>query len=195
MRRVLVIDGHPAERSLSRALAEAYAEGAAEAGAQVRLLHLSAMRFDPDFAATGYKDQPPLEPDLLRFLEDFEWAEHVALVCPLWWGGAPAKLKGLLDRALLPGRAFDPRDPDWLTMPRKLMTGRSAYLMVTSDTPDPFFALVYGWGFRRLMARQVFGFIGVRPMRWRNLAIARRASPGRVAGWIERARAEGRAGR
>ncbi|MDN3719732.1 NAD(P)H-dependent oxidoreductase [Roseibium salinum] len=34
------------------------------------------------------------------------WCEHFVVVHPLWWGGLPAKLKGVFDRILLPGMAF-----------------------------------------------------------------------------------------
>ncbi|MGG7567508.1 NAD(P)H-dependent oxidoreductase [Rhodovulum sp. DZ06] len=195
MQRILAFDGHPAPGSLSGALIDAYAEGAREAGREVVVMRLSDMRFDPDFGAAAYTDAPSLEPDLEAFLAAFEGAEHIVMACPLWWGGWPAKLKGLFDRVLLPGRGFDPRDPHWTGLPKPLMTGRSASLMVTSDTPNWAFRLVYAHAFRKIMARQVFGFVGIRPMRWRNFAIARQASPETVARWIETARADGRKGR
>ena len=195
MKRILILDGHPAGGSLSAALCAAYQAGAAEAGHETRSLALSSMRFDPDFGQAGYAGAKPLEPDLEAFLDGLGWAEHILLVHPLWWGGPPAKLKGMLDRALLPGRTFDPRQEHWTGLPKPLMTGRSAHLIVTSDTPNWAWRLVYAQAHRRMMARQVFSFMGVRPMRWTNLAPARDASEARIRGWIEQARADGRKAR
>ena len=192
MKRILILDGHPAAETLSAGLAAAYAAGAAEAGHDTRALALSAMRFDPDFGQAGYEGLKPLEPDLEAFLDGLAWCEHIYLVHPLWWGGPPARLKGLMDRALLPGRTFDPRRPHWTGLPKPLMTGRSAHLTVTSDTPNWAWRLVYAQAHRRMMARQVFSFMGIRPMRWTNLAPAREASPDRIRGWLDRARAQGR---
>ena len=45
----------------------------------------------------------------------------------------PAKLKGLFDRALLPGRAFDTRDTDWMGMPTPMLSGRTGRVIVTEQ--------------------------------------------------------------
>ena len=52
--RILVILGHPSADSLSAALAQSYKEGAQAAGAQVRLLDLGTLAFDPILRA-GYR--------------------------------------------------------------------------------------------------------------------------------------------
>ncbi|MGR3435708.1 MAG: NAD(P)H-dependent oxidoreductase [Shimia sp.] len=56
------------------------------------------------------------------------------IAAPLWWGGLPAVTKGLFDRILLPGRAFDTRQMR-LGLPRPMLKGRSARLILTSHTP------------------------------------------------------------
>ena len=48
--RVLVLDGHPDGTSLCSALTSAAAETARARGAEVKLLHLSAMQFDSNLA-------------------------------------------------------------------------------------------------------------------------------------------------
>ena len=98
-KRIYILDGHPAETSISRSLAESYARSARAAGHDVRLTHLHDLDFDADYGFGGYKRHKPLEPGLEKVLEDLEWAEHVVLATPMWWGGLPAKLKGLVDRA------------------------------------------------------------------------------------------------
>jgi putative NADPH-quinone reductase len=118
MKRIYVLDGHPAAESLSRSLAQAYADAAREAGHEVRLTHLHALSFDADFGHAGYTRTKALEPALEQVLQDLHWAEHVVLAAPMWWGGLPARLKGLIDRAFLPGRTFDSRRSDWLGRPR-----------------------------------------------------------------------------
>ena len=46
MKKVLIINGHPDEESYNHALAMRYAEAAQEAGANVEVLHLSALEFN-----------------------------------------------------------------------------------------------------------------------------------------------------
>jgi putative NADPH-quinone reductase len=195
MQRILLLDGHPAAKSLSAELIDAYAAGAAEQGHELRRHDLSSMTFDADFGARGYGDQKPQEPDLARFLDDLDWSGHLVIALPLWWGGAPARLKGLFDRALLPGRAFDPRKPLWSGLPAPLMGGRSARILLTSDTPNWAFGLLYSWAFRNQMQRQVLGFVGIKPTRMTNFAIARQAGPEKIAAWLDTARGLGRRAR
>ncbi len=106
------------------------------------LTHLHDLSFDSDFGNTNYFQMKPLEPVLEKVLEDLKWSEHLVLSSPMWWGGLPAKLKGLLDRAFLPGRVFDTRVMK-AGMPSPLLMGRSARVILTSDTPGWFINIVY----------------------------------------------------
>ena len=103
--RILIILGHPSASSLCAGLADAYAQGARDSGAEVRLLRLGELDFDPLLHA-GYRQDQPLEPDLQRAQADILWASHLAWAYPTWWGGLPALLKGFIDRIFLPGFAF-----------------------------------------------------------------------------------------
>ena len=115
-KNIVVLNGHPGQRSLSKSLSEAYAGAARDAGHDLRVHHLSDMVFDMDFGEAGFSETKALEPDLEAFLADLEWADHVVVAAPMWWGSLPAKLKGLFDRALLPGRTFDTRNTSLLAL-------------------------------------------------------------------------------
>ena len=84
-------------------------------------------------SALGYAQIQPLEPDLLDAQASITWAQHLVWVYPIWWGGLPALLKGFLDRIFLPGFAFKYRPNSALW--DRLLTGRSAELLVTMDSP------------------------------------------------------------
>ena len=163
-RRILIADLHPARLSLSAALAQAYRDGAEAAGHDVRTARLSEMSFDPDFGQASFRNAPALEPDLETFRENLVWAEHVVFVTPMWWGGLPAKAKGLFDRVLLPGFAFDPRQRR-MGVPTPLLTGRTAHFMLTSDTPAWAFWLLYGRALQQQVHRQILSFVGLKPVR------------------------------
>lgn len=119
--RVLVLDGHPDGTSLCSALAAAAAETARARGGEVRVMQLSAMDFDPNLAH-GYNSRMDHEPDIAAFLDAVRWCDTFILVHPLWWGAAPAKLKGLIDRAFLPEAGHN--DLDSQTRPiREVLDG------------------------------------------------------------------------
>ncbi|WP_298256893.1 NAD(P)H-dependent oxidoreductase [uncultured Litoreibacter sp.] len=182
-KRIFILVGHPAETSLSRSLAETYKEAAQTSGNEVRITYLHDLDFDADFEYGGYSKHKPLEPCLTAFQGDLEWAEHFVLVTPMWWGGLPAKLKGLFDRTLLPGWAFDTRTRK-MGLPLPLLTGRTARAVVTSDTPDFFFGLLYGKALLRQLKGQIFKFIGLKPVGISHFSQATSPKPEKVELWL-----------
>jgi len=161
MTRILILDGHPAGGSFCGALAQSYAEEARRKGHDVRTRHLSELAFDADFGVSSFKDAKPLEPDLQALWEDITWCQHLVVSHPLWWGGLPAKLKGLFDRILLPGAAF--KYVKGKPLPEKLLKGRTAQVLVTSDTPGWYFKWIYGAGARKQTEKQILDFCGLKP--------------------------------
>ncbi|MEP5153168.1 NAD(P)H-dependent oxidoreductase [Planktotalea sp.] len=192
-KRILVLNGHPAARSLSKEILKSYASAAEKSGHEVRMMHLHDLEFDMDFGVAQYVEKKPLESDLLTFQAQVEWAEHIVLSTPMWWGGVPAKLKGLFDRALLPGWAFDPRTLK-MGMPMPLLTGRTARIFVTSDTPDFFFGLLYRKALFRQLKGQIFKFVGITPAKITHFASAGKAGPDKVETWLTKASALGQQG-
>ncbi|WP_309667227.1 NAD(P)H-dependent oxidoreductase [Tabrizicola sp.] len=192
-RRILTVDLHPGSLSLSAGLAQAYQEGAKASGHQLRGAALSKMQFNPDFGQSGFRNSPALEDDLLQFREDLLWAEHVVLFSPLWWGGLPAKAKGLIDRTFLPGYAFDPRVRK-MGLPKPLLAGRSARLVLTADTPGWGFRFLYRSALRHQMQRQILGYTGISPMAFTLCAPVEQSTDAIRARWLAGVRALGQAG-
>lgn len=188
--RILVVLGHPDARSLCAGLAQAYAAGAEAGGAAVRTLALGALQFDPLLHA-GYRGPQPLEPDLQRAQADITWATHLVFVYPIWWGAMPALLKGFIDRVFLPGYAFKYRtdSPQW----DRLLTGRSAELLVTMDSPPWYFRWFTRAPGHQQMRRAILEFCGIRPVRIHSLGPVRSASDAQRAAWVAQARGWGEA--
>jgi NAD(P)H dehydrogenase (quinone) len=162
---IVMIDGHPDSGRLVSALMDLYEaalSAALPAASTVTRFALRDLRFDP-VLHRGYTGVQALEPDLERLLAAIEAADHLMIGFPLWWGAEPALVKGLLDRALLPGRAFRYHTDDLLW--DRLLSGRSADLMVTMDTPPWYLRLVYGDAVITRWKRQVLGFVGCKPVR------------------------------
>lgn len=185
-KRIYVLDGHPAKDTLSRALAAAYAKAAEAKGHEVRVAHLSELAVDMDYENAGYVNTKPLEPALEQVMADIEWCEHFVMVAPMWWGSVPAKLKGLFDRAFLPGRAFDTRNLSKIGMPAPMLGGRTARVIVTSDTPRWFLWLRHGSAMIRQLRGQILGFVGIKPARVSYFSGASHPKTGQVQRWLDR---------
>lgn len=180
-KRVLVILGHPVVQSLCGALASSYSEAAENAGHEVRRINLADLSFDP-ILSQGYAEPQDLEPDLVDAQQQIKWAEHVVFVFPTWWGSMPALMKGFIDRTFLPGFAFKyhRRSPLW----DRLLTGRTAELLVTMDTPPLFNRLVNLSPGERQMKRSVLQFTGLKPIRATSFGKVRGASHAKRSKWI-----------
>ena len=155
--KVLILDGNPDGEAFCGALAGAAAQGARAAGRDVRLIRLSDLAFDPNLMK-GYKTAQRLEPDLEKVRDALVWCDRMILVHPLWWGSAPAKLKGLFDRVLLSGFAF--KFVEGRALPVGLLKGRSAHVLITSDTPGWYLRWVYGTGWTKIIRKQILEYCG-----------------------------------
>ena len=163
-KRILLIQGHPDPSGghYAQALAAAYADGARDAGHELRTLDIAALDFPLLRSKADWEQPERLPPALKPAQESILWAEHLVFFFPLWLGGMPALLKGFLEQVARPGFAM--AQPAAGGLPRKLLGGRSARLVVTMGMP----AMVYRWLYRahsvRALERNILGFVGIAPI-------------------------------
>ena len=185
-KRILVILGHPSSDSFCAALADAYGEAARGAGHEVRELRLGQLDFDP-ILHEGYRQVQPLEADLLAAQQAISWAEHLVFAFPVWWGGVPALLKGFIDRTFLPGYAFQYRPGK--AFPAQLLSGRTAQLLVTMDTPPWYFRWVYRMPGIHQLRKTTLEFCGIRPVKVASFGPILNSTDAQRARWLAQARA------
>ena len=112
--RVLYLYCHPVPESYHGALRAVALAGLARAGHEVDLCDLYHEGFDPVLRAAerrSYHDVGANQRGLESYVARLKRAEALLVQFPTWCYGAPAMLKGFLDRLLLPGVAFDFSDP------------------------------------------------------------------------------------
>jgi putative NADPH-quinone reductase len=187
--RILLLNGHPDPESFNAALAEAYARGARAAGAEVRVLAVGALDFDPNLRH-GYRQRTELEPDLLAAWEDVQWCGHLTVVHPVWWGGLPAVLKGFFDRLFLPGFVFRKREGSLWWDP--LLGGRTGRIICTLDQPGLWYRFRYGQPSVRALKAMTLRFSGIWPVRTTVIGPLRLSTERFRAKALARAEAAGR---
>ena len=188
MKRMLVINGNPKKNSLCRALAESYAAGAQKSGCQVDVEHVADFEFDP-ILKSGYESTQTLEDSLADLKNKIEKAEHVVIVYPVWWGSVPAGLKGILDRVLLPGFAFKYEKGD--VLPKRLLKGRTARIILTMDTPVWYYKLVYGAPATKMMKKTVLEFCGFSPVKVTQFGSVLKSSEKQRQKWVAKVNRQG----
>lgn len=184
-KRILIIDGHPDSRTgrYVHALAKAYFDGARMGGHDVRSIIVSEIEFPLLRTSTDYQEGEV--PTAIRECqESLKWAEHVVILFPLWLGSMPALLKGFLEQMLRPGFAF--AEVSGHGLPRRLLAGRSARIIVTMGMP----ALFYRWYFRahslRSLQRNILRFCGFRPVNACVVGMVESMSQAQRGEWLER---------
>jgi putative NADPH-quinone reductase len=182
-RRILLIDGHPDTdpKRYVHALARAYAEGAKAAGHEVRRLAIGELRFKPLLSAEEFQHGRP--PDCIAAAQrDVLWADHVVLLFPLWLGSMPALLKGFVEQLLRPGFAFAPGG----RLPRKLLKGKSARVVVTMGMPGLFYRWVYQANGLKAVERNILSFCGFSPVRSTVIGRIEAMTPRAREKWLAR---------
>ena len=112
--RVLHLYSHPLPESFHAALRDRAGAALRAAGHEVDLLDLHAEGFDPVLHAEErrrYHDVARNRDGLEGYVQRLQRAEALVVQFPVWCFGAPAMLKGFLDRLLMPGVGFDMTDP------------------------------------------------------------------------------------
>ena len=183
MKKILIINGHPDAESFSAALVESYKRGAIGSGADVRELNVRELTFHLNLEF-GYRKRMELEPDLLRAQELISWAEHLVWVFPVWWGSVPALLKGFLDRAFLPGFAYQKRDNSLLL--DGLLTGKTARIISTMDQPTWYYRLVYARPTFHAMKKLTLELCGIKPVKTTFIGPIRLSKESFRAAWLQR---------
>jgi putative NADPH-quinone reductase len=101
----------------------------------------------------------------------------------------PALMKGFIDRVFLPGFAFKFRDGSALW--DRLLTGRSAHLLVTMDTPPWYFRWVYRMPGHNQMKRTILEFSGIKPVKVSSFGPLKNSNQQKRAKWLEQVYAFG----
>jgi NAD(P)H dehydrogenase (quinone) len=106
--KILIVYAHPNPESFNHAILEAFTRGLSESGHSYEVVDLYATRFNPcldggDLAKLTAGKTPE---DIRAQQERVSGAEGIVFIHPIWWSGAPAILKGWVDRVFSMGFAY-----------------------------------------------------------------------------------------
>lgn len=108
--RALILFAHPNPRSFCAAIKQVVEESLIEQKISVDVRDLYVMGFNPvlkgeDFIAIKSGQLPA---DIADEQDRIRSVDLIIIICPIWWAGLPAILKGYLDRIFTFGFAFGP---------------------------------------------------------------------------------------
>ena len=189
-KHILIIQGHPdaGDRHFGHALADEYAKGAEDGGHLVRRCDVARIEFPLLRSKEDFEKGSP--PESIKIAQEaIKWADHLVILYPLWLGSMPALLKAFLEQVFRPGFAFQYDESGRL--PKKLLTGKSARIVVTMGMP----AFVYRWVFfahsLKSLERNILSFTGIAPIRASLIGNIEGMTDTERADWLDDARGLG----
>ena len=184
MKKDLIILANTNPQSLGWSLADSYEKGSRQSGKEVRRINLSELKFDP-ILWKGYSVIQELEVDLKKAQEDILWSDNITIFFPTWWASYPAILKGFLDRTILPGFGYKFQGAQSLRW-KKLLKGRSARLVVTSDSPTWYNRFILFSPGVRSIKKGVLEFCGISPVEVTRIGSVKKMNEEKRKEWLER---------
>jgi putative NADPH-quinone reductase len=163
-KRIAILQGHPdpAGGHFGHALAEAYERAARAAGHEVRRIDVARLGLPLLRNAQEWEWRPASE-SIVTAQQTLAWCEHMVIVFPLWLGDMPAVLKGFFEQVLRPGFAISGSRAG--RMPKKLLAGKSARIVVTMGMPALFYRAYYRAHSVKSLKRNILAFCGIAPVR------------------------------
>lgn len=141
MKKILVINGHPRQKSFCGALIRRYIDEAESEKAETRVLNVRDMHLEDWFGfdrGSNHAEVPDSE-DIRQAKELITWCDHVVFVFPTFWSAPPTQLKLFLEVIVVTGFAFQYHTPRQVLLLKtpvwdKLLKGRTASMISTMDT-------------------------------------------------------------
>lgn len=192
-RRITIIQGHPDPHPdhFGHALADAYASGAEQAGHACKRIDVAALDFPLLRRKEDFEKGTPPE-SIREAQEAIRWADHLVILFPLWHGTMPALLKAFFEQVFRPGFALAYESG---RMPKKLLTGRTARVVVTMGMP----AFIYRWYFGahgvKSLTGGILAFSGIGPIKQNLIGMVEGLDGAKRERWLEKLRRLGSEGK
>lgn len=192
-RRITIIQGHPDPQPdhYGHALAAAYASGAEQAGHACKRIDVAALDFPLLRRKEDFETGTP--PESIRQAQAaIKWADHLVILFPLWHGTMPALLKAFFEQVFRPGFALA-SEPG--RKPMKVLTGRTARVIVTMGMP----AFIYRWYFGghgvKSLTASILSFSGIGPITQNLIGMVEAMDGAKRERWLEKIRRLGSEGK
>jgi len=178
----IIID-HPWDGSFNYAVMRSFIEGIKENNNDFDVLDLNKEKFNPIMSEeelAGYAQGKSLDPKIKEYQEHLIQSDHLVLIFPVWWMVMPARLKGWMDKVLLPGFAFTTDQ-----VPKPLLSHISgATILTTTGVPDDLHRKENTNALESVLCKGTLSFIGIKEIKWLNFGDTGFVSQAKHKEWL-----------
>jgi putative NADPH-quinone reductase len=132
---ILIILGHPDNKSFNHAIAETCRDRLTDNGHSVLLHDLYKEEFNSILNASEIPKHSQIDDKIKKHCTDLVNSDGIIVIHPNWWGQPPAIMKGWIDRVFRPGIAYEFEEGDsGEGVPKGLLKAKVALVFNTSNT-------------------------------------------------------------
>jgi NAD(P)H dehydrogenase (quinone) len=159
---ILIVLGHPDDKSFNHAIAHTCQNRLIENGHSVIFHDLNKEGFNP----VTEKDEIPkdgiLETQIKAHCNELSDCDGIIVIHPNWWGQPPAILKGWVDRVFRSGVAYKfAEDDKGDGLPIGLLKAKTALVFNTSNTNEERENIVFKDPLETIWKNCIFNYCGV----------------------------------
>ena len=121
-----------------------------------------------------------VDPLVMKYKEDLEWAEHLVMIFPIWWMTSPAMTKGFIDKVIFPAVAYN-------MVKGKLVSRlpvRKVTVITTMNTPSDIYKEMFDNSIEGSMIKGTFRQIGIEDVGWLSLNGVKQAGQEQRIEWL-----------
>lgn len=191
MSKVLMVYGHTRKGSFAHDIGRAYVQSARLKGHEVEELYLTDLDLEPllKYPLDPFTNESPTYPPVVLDIQSkILSADRYVFAFPTWWGLPPALVKVFIEVAFAPKVAFKYLPVKYgMTQWEKLLTGKSARLLVTMDSPTWFYRYLRGNAIGRSFKINIFKFCGLKILGINYFGSVRVSNAEQREKWINKA--------
>ena len=189
--KTLIVFNHPHEGSYCTSILHAAEKGLKAGGYPCRIINLDKDGFDPvmrskdlkAFAMAG-KDMDDalleVDPLVMKYKENLEWAEHLVMIFPIWWMTSPAMTKGFIDKVIFPAVAYNMVKGRLVSR----LPVRKVTVITTMNTPSDIYKEMFDNNIEGSMIKGTFRQIGIEDVGWISLNGVKQAGQEQRIEWL-----------
>jgi len=186
----IIID-HPWSGSFNYAILHSFIEGIKEDRNDFDVLDLNKEIFNPIMSEeelAAYSQGMSFDPKIKEYQERLIWSDYLVMIFPIWWMIMPARLKGWMDKVLLPGFAFT-TDQE----PKPLLNHiTGATIFTTTAVPDDFHRKEFNNALESVLCKGTLNFVGIQEIEWLNFGDTGFTNQAKHKEWLKFVREYGR---
>ena len=182
---VLIILGHPDDKSFNHAIADTCRNRLIENGHSVIFHDLYKEGFNPLIDKIEIPKNGQIDTTIKAHCEELINSNGIIIIHPNWWGQPPAILKGWIDRVIRPGIAYEFEEGDnGEGMPIGLLKAKTGLVFNTSNTNEERENNIFKDPLETLWKNCIFSLCGVTQFDRKMFRIIVTSNPNQRLNWL-----------